>query len=284
MSQITGLFFCLFFLSLSSDSLAGGVSPDRRREAAEEIAVQQGMRGELISTSTFQLQSWTRLTAPGKPLRIYIEGDGFAWSSSSTPSFDPTPRDPIVLQLAGLDNSPNLAYLARPCQYVGVSQDSHCQVRDWTDGRFSETVIVSMNEAVTQLKKEAQAERLDIVGYSGGAAVALLIASRRTDVATLRTIAGNLDPGSVNRHHHAAPLTQSLDPLNVLTKINHIPQIHFIGDKDKIIPMEITRHFVGLLPAGSCAEVVVVPGATHHSGWKENWRKLLSRPLPCQDN
>ncbi len=286
MSKITGLFFCLvsaLFLVFPSDSFAGGTAPDRRH-LAEEIASQHQMDGRRIHTSIFELQSWTRLASPGKPLRIYIEGDGFAWSSSSTPSFDPTPRDPIVLQLAGLDRSENLAYLARPCQYVEINQASPCQVLDWTDGRFSETVIASMNEAVTQLKEAAHTEQVELVGYSGGAAVALLVAGRRSDIRSIRTIAGNLNPTAVNHYHHMEPLKGSLDPMEVLNKVNHIPQLHFIGDEDKVIPVEITQDFVHRLPEGSCAEFVVIPQATHHSGWKESWSRLLPRPFPCQEH
>ena len=260
---------------------AMGSAPDRLKNA-EQIAEDHGMHGERIATHTFQLQSWSRVRESGKVLRIYIEGDGYAWRSRSRPSWDPTPYDPLSLKLAGLDGFPEVVYLARPCQYVGVNDNANCQERYWTNARFSEEVIASMNEAVDELKKSVRAEKIELVGYSGGAAVALLIIARRDDVINLRTVAGNLDPEAVNLHHRASPLDESLDPLDFLKRVTSVPQLHFVGGRDKVVPMEIASHFISLLPEGSCADMAVVPNATHSSGWEENWEELLKRPLPCE--
>ena len=281
-SKITGLFIYILLVSLclSQNAYAMGSSPPDRIKNAQKIASEQGMKSEYLHTSIFQLQAWTRIKEPGKPLRVYIEGDGFAWRSVSKPSWDPTPYDPLPLFLAGLDDFPNVAYLARPCQYAGIKEDMHCEERYWTEARFSEEVIVSMNEAVNQLKESAEARKIELVGYSGGAGVALLVAARRGDVTALRTIAGNLEPEAVNLRHHVSPLTASLDPLDIVEKIKAIPQSHFVGDKDDVVPLDIARHFVSLLSGGAFAEVVVNPGATHSRGWREHWRELLKRPLP----
>ncbi len=285
-SKITGLFFCLLlagsWLTIENTDAMGSIPPSERLKNAQQIADNQSMHGERLKTSIFQLQAWTRFKHSGKPLRIYIEGDGFAWRSASKPSWDPTPYDPLPLMLSGLDDSPNVAYLARPCQYVGVNEDARCEERYWTEARFSEEVIVAMNEAMNKLEDLAKAQKIELVGYSGGAAVAFLVAARRSDVISLRTVAGNLDPEAVNRHHHVSPLTDSLDPLNVLEKIKGIPQLHFVGDKDKVVPMDITQHFVSLLGKRACAEIVVNSDATHSHGWKERWQEFLHCPLPCE--
>lgn len=48
----------------------------------------------------------------GGPLRIYIEGDGFAWINPYTPSADPTPSETTALNLAQKDPFANVIYLA----------------------------------------------------------------------------------------------------------------------------------------------------------------------------
>lgn len=285
-NKITGLFFCLLLFLFCHDSQHGPAmaSYPERFKKSDEIARRYDMQSHIIETTKFKLQSWSRIQEVGKPLRIYIEGDGYAWRTWSKPSWDPTPRSPLFIELAGMDDFPNIVYLARPCQFIGAGESDICDQRYWTDARFSEDVIASMNEAISKLKETSQAPQLDLIGYSGGAAVSLLVASRRSDVASLRTIAGNLDPGAVNRKHRVSELKESLDPLDVIEKIQQIPQLHYVGDKDKIIPMDISRHFVSLLPATSCAKITVLPGATHNSGWKEHWKDLLKQPLPCASN
>src|SRR3546814_2839304 len=69
----------------------------------------------------------------------------------------------------------------------------------WTSARFSDGVIVSMSDALDRLKEEAGASSLDLVGYSGGGGVAVLLAARRRDVVSIVTIAGNLDQAQIGR-------------------------------------------------------------------------------------
>lgn len=92
------------------------------------------------------------------------------------------------LKLAALDASPNVVYLARPCQYVWSPL---CSDIYWTDRRFAVEVVEAMSAAIDRLILPGQ--KLHLVGYSGSGAVAVLVAARRPDVVSLRTIAGNLD-------------------------------------------------------------------------------------------
>ena len=113
----TGLFFLFFLIA--------GCSSVREIEGFKYVPLKAG---------NFELASWVKITRPGAPLRIYIEGDGFAWRDRRTPSDDPTPKDDLVLNLARADSSPNVAYLARPCQYISSFS---CRSFYWTKGRFS---------------------------------------------------------------------------------------------------------------------------------------------------
>ena len=117
--------------------MAGALNPVA---VTDQMAAEHGLFKNEIPTKHFRLLSYSRILKPGKPLTVYIEGDGLAWLSKHVLSEDPTPKHPLVLTLACLDSSPNLLYLARPCQYVF---DPQCDPSYWSDKRFSEEVISS---------------------------------------------------------------------------------------------------------------------------------------------
>jgi hypothetical protein len=85
---------------------------------AERIAGRGGPARSLVATDGFVLTAYYRLGQPGAALSVYIEGDGLAWMSRRRLSRDPTPVDPLALDLAALDPAANVVYLARPCQHT----------------------------------------------------------------------------------------------------------------------------------------------------------------------
>lgn len=134
--------------------------------------------------------------------------------------------------------SPNVVYIARPCQFT--RNDPACRSTYWTDRRFSEDVIASMNHAVDVLRAPA-AGPVHLVGFSGGGAVAALVAARRGDVASLRTVAGNLDHRALNAHHRVSPMPASLNAVDVAPRLAAVPQAHFVGTKDDVVPPSSPR-------------------------------------------
>lgn len=261
-------------------TLAGSFDPQAK---ADQIAASSRFIKELVPAGIFTLTSYLRLENPGQALTVYIEGDGRAWLSKSKLSNDPTPFHPLTFKLASMDPSANVVYVARPCQYDRLSLQEPCGAEYWSDKRFSEEVIVSMNEAVGIFAKRAGTDKVHLVGYSGGAAVAVLIAARRNDVASLRTIAGNLDQGAVSRHHGVDPLQGSLDPLDAAERVSAIPQRHFIGAKDRIIPRIVIDSFIERAGNSRCIEVMTIEQATHSSGWQEQWPSLVKLPVGCTE-
>ena len=263
----------LVFFSLALSGCAT-VSADRTAETA-------GLHKSLIRVSPFTLVAYHRFDSPGGPLNVYIEGDGRAWLSRSRLSDDPTPLKPLVLNLAAMDPSPNVAYLARPCQYG--ADDGACDSAYWSHKRFSEEVIAAMNEALDQIVLQSGAKEVHLIGYSGGAAVAALIAARRSDVRTLRTIAGNLDPEAVNRHHGVSPLVGSLNPADVAVKLETLPQRHFTGKRDEVVPPEALESFLGRMGCMRCVSLTRLEGVGHHRGWEERWPELLAMSVVCSE-
>ena len=189
----------------------------------------------------------------------------------------------MLLSMAAEDPAPNVVYLARPCQYTPEEFRSVCREFFWTEGRFSEPVIASMDQAVGAFMKKAQAPSAHLIGYSGGAAVAILVAARRQDIASLRTIAGNLDPEVVNEYNGVSPLEGSLDPAAVARQVAAIPQMHFLGGDDEIIPFTAEEAFLKKMGDGRCLQTKTIPDVTHDHGWKEVWPGLLALPVTCRE-
>ena len=231
----------------------------------------------ILATRTFHLTSYFKIKKPGAPLHVYLEGDGLAWISKSRLSEDPTPRQALVLKLAAEDPADNVAYLARPCQYDSRQIDACCGPVYWSSKRFSEEVIASTDEAIELLKNKSAAKEIYLAGYSGGGAVAVLVAARRHDVVSLSTIAGNLDHEALSRYHHVSFLSGSLNPLHFTAQVRDIPQEHLVGGKDQVVPRFIAQNFLNKIQNPLKAKIIDVPEASHQQGWEEEWRKHLRR-------
>lgn len=268
----TGILISLSFL------LVGCVSDDSRI-IAKEIAQHSRLSRDDIQTNPFLIATWSRITAPVHSLRVYIEGDGFAWKSRTQPSDDPTPRNPIGLMLAAADKNQNVLYIARPCQFIGPPLPAHCDKRVWTSDRFSPSVIDAMNDALSQFVKQYPGVKLELIGYSGGGNIAAILAERRTDVRSLRTVAGNLDVAYVNAIHHVSAMPDAVSAIDRASALRTMPQLHFSGDTDKTVTPEVAQRFQRAV-GGTCSQVDIVSNMTHGSDWAAIWPQLLAKELP----
>jgi hypothetical protein len=251
-----------------------------RTERAFAIGNDAGLHPMRLTAGEFDILAFVRTGRPGESVRIYFEGDGAAFDARRQPTKDPTPTDPIGLRLAATDEWPNVAYLARPCQFIGSPNDQ-CAPQYWTDARYAPEVVAAMNEAVDQLATAARAPAAELVGFSGGGAIAVLVAARRTDVKSIRTVAANLDLQRWTSLHQVRPLFRSLDPAGVSEAVQHIPQRHFFGESDLIVSPSIGHSFVARSTASACIDIVVVPHAGHTHPWPRIWRQLLAVGLNC---
>jgi len=182
------------------------------------------------------------------------------------------------MKLASLDPSPNVAYLARPGQYPSEGA-SDCDAKYWMSKRFAPEVIADMDSAVSALRDMAGAEKVCLVGYSGGAAVAVLIAARRDDVVGLRTVAGNLNSAAVSKKNKVSSLKGSMDPIDIADKLKGLPQRHFVAYNDRVVPASAAESFADKAGDRKHESITVVEGATHYSGWEAKWPGLLNMPL-----
>ena len=246
-----------------------------RRDVAKSIAVSGGLSEMVVSTPAFDLVAYTRLT-PGHPtLTIYLEGDGYAWITPTRISDDPTPRDPIALRMAVRDPSPSVAYLSRPCQYVAGAGRRNCSPAYWANGRFAPEVISAEAAAIRTLMARAGASRVRVVGYSGGAAIALLLPRYGIVPEKIITASGVVAPSAWIHLHDLSPLVGSLDPLDQPETLASIPQVHFVGAADPVVPRAVADAYVRRIGTRAPIRVVEVPAYSHECCWSDQWPALL---------
>lgn len=252
------------------------INLDERRTASSHIAIDAGWQRLNLAADPFVLAAFI----PPNPakvdiLSIYIEGDGLAWINSSTPSFDPTPLDPVALRLALRHPGPAV-YLARPCQYIAKKDRHSCENKYWTKSRFAPEVIEASSNAIAQLKQRFGAKKIELIGYSGGGAIAALVATRRNDVNKLITVAGNLDHATWTHIHHISPLSGSLNPADEWQLLVDVPQVHFIGGQDDNISREIATSYLTRYPEAKRPKLSIIESFNHNCCWVENWPALYA--------
>ena len=248
-------------------------SVDERMNLARTLAVTAGFTEREIRTPQFALRTFARLPSKSpSAVRVFIEGDGFAFTSRTRPSLNPTPTDPVALSLAAIDTADAVAYLARPCQYQ--DGDGPCSSQYWwTRGRLSNPVVTSLSTAIDVLKRDLGAEQIELVGYSGGGALAVLLAAQRSDIRLLVTVAGLIDTTRWLNHHKLSPLDIAENPAALIDRVSQIPQWHFVGADDQVIPPEIAVEWASAAAIYPTIHVVEVPNTTHHCCWAELWRR-----------
>lgn len=211
-----------------------------------------------LKTNTFTLAAWQKSSFSENAYKIYIEGDGHAFNSHGMPTNDPTPKGEMMRELAYGDNSPNVIYLARPCQYV---KSPLCSTKYWTTARFSSEVVDAEYHAIKQI---VGSRPIILIGFSGGAQIAeLLAATTDLNIKKIITIAGNIDHAAWTAYQKLPPLNNSLNAADYKDKLAVLPQKHYVGTKDKVIPPALTRSLV------NHAKIIEVQGADHNDGWKD---------------
>lgn len=246
-----------------------------REEFAERIAASAGWTGADVETDTFRVKMfWPRLPRRTSQATIYIEGDGLAWINRSQPSNDPTPRNPIGLRLAVSLPGTASAYIARPCQYVLEKGKGRCDVAFWTHARYSEPVLTAISQAIDQVVLRVGARDVVLVGYSGGGTIAALLAARRTDVSAVVTVASNLDTDFWVALHRVTPLYESLNPAREADRLGPLPQLHFVGVEDEIVPIQVIQSYNSKIGRSANTAIQLVEGADHDCCWVDLWPSL----------
>lgn len=267
------------FLTLGCANLSKQNTIGREKILAK--AKNQSWQEEIIATYGYKISSLHKNLVKNQKAIIYFEGDGNSWKTKYQVSDDPTPNYPLALALALQDERTNVIYLARPCQYQTRHIDKSCNKRIWTYDRYSQEIIQAYSELLNKLKTQYNIPSFDLIGFSGGAAIATLLASKRLDITSIITVAGNLDHEALSKFHGTTPLYGSLNPIDNAYKLKGIPQLHLIGKKDKIITVESIESFNYQVNDYTCSQVKIIENGTHHSPWPTIWPKVIAEDLTC---
>ncbi len=258
--------------------LSGCSSPGTDRGISGEIlqqAQKEKFTGGRVHAGAFDLAVFARLPPQADTLHVYIEGDGRAYSSRYRLSDDPTPEDPVALEMALRDPADAVLWVARPCQYLDVEARRGCPSRYWAGDRYSSDVVAAIDAAIESVARWIGARRIGLVGYSGGGTVAALVAARRKDVAWLLTVGANLDHALWTRLHGVPPLRGSLNPVDFAAVLRSVPQQHYLGAHDQIVPPAVIESYLDRLGRPSHAALTIIADYDHHCCWPERWPRLL---------
>jgi|TARA_B100000795_G_C22654622_1_gene381648 hypothetical protein len=264
-------FVLLFILLLSSCSIPGG---DKRLKIIKEHNADQFIE-KVYKTAYFEIYSLNKISN-NKKVTVYIEGDGLSWIDNYTISSNPTPIDPLAFRLAKIDQSDNIIYLSRPCQYI---QTDICKNNEiWTVSQYSEGVLSSYRAIIDSL---SQFTEIHLVGYSGGAGVAMYLGSvNNKKIRSIRTIAGNINHDEFTQLRNFTPPKNSVNFYSIEKKVKNISQIHYFGKKDKTIPKELHLNFYARNKESSCIKIKAV-NATHNDGWSNFWKTNYTKFPTC---
>lgn len=268
------LFFLLTIPFLFSSCIGTIPTPEERKDNALSLIENKIFTQVDIKTSTFSLFSLqnNQIDCKDKNLKVYIEGDGLSWITRNIISENPTPINASAIKLMNQDNDKCKVYLARPCQFIRSNQ---CDKKYWTSHRFSSEVLKSYEEALYYLKNKYENKSFTLIGYSGGGAIATLLASKTNDIKMFITIAGNLDTDKWTSLHKITKLDDSLNPSFYVDKLENIEQYHLIGKDDEIIPKEV---FLSYLSKFSKKDKINYRffNTDHNCCWEEAYKIFLN--------
>ena len=227
-----------------------------------------------FNTAQYDLFGAIKVRDPRR-LHVYIEGDGVAWIFRTRIASDPTPKPVTGFALAAADQSgASVVYLARPGHFI---QDGKTTRHEWTYQRYSLRVMATYHAILEQLSQQFPHADLSLLGYSGGGAIALMMAGQHDKIPgtlTLKrvvTFAGMLDHHAWSAALKLTPLTLALNPPDFAASLSCIPQIHFVGEKDAIVPLSVTQSYMRSLQRENQATVITVPEQNHWDNWDAFW-------------
>lgn len=246
-------------------------TPNERLSNINQIKPQNFI-SKTIQTSKYKYFTIHNVKQTCKNINIYIEGDGLSWITRNIISSNPTPMTPTAFKLMLQDKSNCSIYLARACQYTN---DSLCTKKDWTSHRFSGKIVDSTNEVINKIKGKYKNNTFNMIGYSGGAAIASLVSNKRNDIKILITVAGNLNTTLWTSLKNITPLQGSLNPTAYTQNLNNIRQYHIIGKNDKVIPREVLTSYLNKFLNKDNIKVKSFD-ATHACCYEDGFSELLS--------
>lgn len=280
----SGFIFSIFCLAIATMLLTGCFpnNTEFRSQVANSLSKPVQLHLRDVTTDPFVLRIHERAKNPGGDVTIYIEGEGDSWSSHRVPAQNPTPRDPVALHMAARDGGNNVAYIARPCQYIPLHEAGPCSTPHyWVEGRYAPEVVSSINQAIDNIKDRYEFKNIHLVGYAGGGALAVLVANERYDIASIRTAATILDHKEWSAKHDRVQLTHSLNPIDVAENISRIPQHHFMPQWADFDYIGFYAKYYQASGRSACVRASQIKDTDDDDGWARHWPHVLKTPVDC---
>lgn len=255
--------FILFFLSACSITPSRALSRQADAMSAQRVDLQQPLPQVLLLKGMQQEKRYPLV-------HVYLGGDGLPWiNSGSLISSDPSIVDDLVLELLADDLQPSI-FMGRPCYYQNVLKHP-CSARLWTSDRYGADVVQQMSLQLQRLALKYQIDSFILIGYSGGASLAMLIAQHVDSVRAVVGIAGNVDTDAWVQYHNYSPLLGSLNPAEI--RLRPIPYWLLVGTEDSNVP-PITY---AKLQGNSAVDIIVIDGFDHRCCWRKLWPQKLEQ-------
>ena len=159
--------------------------------------------------------------------------------------------------------------MARPgCEVSGrYSQGSHGDYDHYTKER-----IVAVSKSINSLKQHYKASKVILVGHSGGAATAGIIAGKYPEL--INAFVAVSFPANVPRwrilRNKGSIWARSLSPHNFINQIKHTTQIYIVnGKSDSNTSPSLSKEYVTAAKAkGLDVSNIVLDGESHNSAFK----------------
>ena len=278
------------FLSLFTLN-ACGVETDLKQQTANHIARPAFMVERTIGAGPFGLQAWERMHKRNTTATVYIEGDSPAdklkADGSKQINLNPfgsstSPDTPVGLLLASRDQAENLVHLSRPCQYMHTPDKKGCNTAYTQAERYAPEVLDSYEAALNDIAARYSITKFHLVGYDGGANIAGVLAARRGDVLTLRTVAGDLNPRFADGVNTAAPVApNAVLAIDFGSELAKVAQHHFVGAADEIVTPGTYHSYRQAIGLSDCIHYSLIQDADHVNGWTEKWPQLNAVEPQC---
>jgi hypothetical protein len=242
-------------------------------ERYDRAATRAGLITDAVDGVGFSHRVYYTPNRSGRHLHVYLEGDGSPFVQRRRVTRDPTPRRPMALELMRLDDGPAVL-VGRPCYHGRIDA---CSAQLWTTARYSEAVVASMTGAIARLLERGSHASATLIGYSGGGALAVLVAERLEAVTAVVTIAANLDTAAWTARHGYTPLHGSLNPVDQIGTRAELRHLHLTGSADDNVSPDLHDAVRSRLPS---AALRTVEGFDHRCCWLSEWPTVLNDLTP----
>ena len=200
MKRSSSIFFLGSICSLLLHSVLTSCNTRVSQSISSNENLPQSLKVKYINGGEFEIYSAQSQNVRKSCSYFHLEGDGFAWKSRTSFLMIQHQKNAVATKLAIKENKPDTIYLCKTLSIWRETLRKKCSQIYWSSHRYSPEIIESVSRAITILKNNNN-KTIRLIGFSGGGAIAVLVAARRDDVGAIYTVAGNLNSKLIMERH-----------------------------------------------------------------------------------